>query len=128
MRNTVFYVMSVCMLLTVANCATLFGGSTQVVSINSNVSGATIELDGLAVGLTPFTGEVSKNKKVLQLKKEGYEPKTIVLSTGIATIFWLNILFPGVYGSSTDYSTGAMYNYSPANFQVDLEPVAKGKK
>ncbi|TGN20963.1 PEGA domain-containing protein [Leptospira idonii] len=109
------------------NCATIFKGSDQLVSINSNVSGATVELDGLQIGQTPYVGNIKKNGKLLVLKKEGYETKTIALSNGIDPMFWVNIIFPGIWGSSTDYSTGAMYSYAPSTFQVDLEQ-SKGKK
>lgn len=37
-------------------------------------------------------------------------------------MFWVNILSGGVFGSSTDYSTGAMYQYEPSTFMVSLQP------
>jgi len=44
-------------------CATIFSGKTQRLSINSNVPGAIIKIDGQVVGQTPFLGEMPKSKK-----------------------------------------------------------------
>jgi hypothetical protein len=56
-----------------ASCATITKGTSQEVTINSNVAGALIELNGVELGRTPFTGKIKKHKKeFLKVSKPGY--------------------------------------------------------
>jgi hypothetical protein len=56
-----------------ASCATITKGTSQEVTINSNVPGALIELNGTEIGRTPFTGKIKKHKKeFLKVSKSGY--------------------------------------------------------
>jgi hypothetical protein len=47
----------------------------------------------------------------------------------INNAFWVNALF--LYGSlsssTTDYVSGAMYRYSPATYNIELETIKQGK-
>jgi len=108
--------------LAVAGCSTIINGKTQTVSINSNVRDANITANGLAIGKTPFTGEMIRgDKTVVTVSKEGYISKTVTLSTDFEPIFWGNIISGGVIGSTTDAATGSMYKYAPNTLQIDLE-------
>ncbi|MDR2732319.1 MAG: PEGA domain-containing protein [Fibromonadaceae bacterium] len=54
-------------------CATIIKGRHQEITINSNVSGALVEMDGVEIGRTPFTGKVKKNKRTyIRVSKPGY--------------------------------------------------------
>lgn len=106
------------------SCATIATGTTQLVTINSNVDSATVSLDGVNIGKTPFTGKIKKNGKVLTIEKDGYKTYTIALSTSLEGLFWGNIITGGTLGSITDFASGAAYKYSPASYQVEL--MAKG--
>jgi len=106
-------------------CATLAKGSSQAVTITSNVEGAEIFLDGQRVGATPFSGVVPKGKTTLMLQKAGYTPATITLSKTLEPIFWGNIISGGTIGSLTDFATGAAYAYAPATYQVDLKAASQ---
>ena len=103
-----------------SGCATITTGSTQLVTINCNVDGATIKLDGRKIGKTPFVGKIKKNHKIITIKKDGYKTHRIALSTTLEGMFWGNIITGGTLGSSTDFASGAAYKYSPASFQVEL--------
>jgi hypothetical protein len=109
-------IISLCLI----SCATIVTGTTQVISVNSNVSGATVIVDGRTVGTTPFSGLISKKGSVLTVSKEGYETVTIAMSKSFNAIFFGNIIIGGLLGSTTDLSTGAMYEYSPNTFYADL--------
>ena len=100
--------------LFITSCATIATGTTQLVTINSNVDGATVSLDGVNVGKTPFTGEIKKNGKVVTIEKEGYKTYTIALSSSLEGLFWGNIIIGGTLGSITDFASGAAYKYAPA--------------
>lgn len=61
-----------------SSCATIFKGSTQTISIDSNVKGADVVLDGVTLGKTPFIGKIKRaSSATITLKKEGYFTKTI---------------------------------------------------
>lgn len=108
-------------------CATIVSGKTQNVTIDSNVKDAEVVVEGAVLGYTPYTGPIKRGKDTtLLLRKPGYENKTVTLNTEVEPVFWGNILCGGVFGSTTDYSTGSMYKYSPATINIDMVP-ASGK-
>jgi len=104
----------------IVGCATIATGTKQLISINCNVEGATIKLDGKIIGKTPFNGEVKKNRKILTIEKKGYKTHTITLSKSLEGMFWGNIITGGTLGSITDFATGAAYQYSPSSYQIEL--------
>ena len=129
MRNCFRFTVLVLSSFFVTSCATIVGGTSQTVSIDSNVKGADITVNGASVGQTPFAGSIKRGKSTsVNVKKSGYLAKTIILNTEVEPIFWGNIIFGGFLGSTTDLSTEAMYKYTPASINVDLEkeePAAK---
>jgi len=109
--------------LTLAGCATLISGSTQPLTVNANVDGAEVFLNDQLLGTTPLTVKVKRGQEgVLRVRAEGYQPYQIALNKDINTVFFVNLLSGGTFGSSTDYSTGAMYKYEPSSFMVSLMP------
>jgi hypothetical protein len=121
-RSFNFFASALVLVIAFSGCATIIKGTTQVVSINSNVKGANITVNGEQIGATPFTGQIKrKSGTTVTLQKTGYDSKTITLTTEIESIFWGNIIIGGVLGSTTDMATGAMYYYAPATLQIDLE-------
>jgi hypothetical protein len=109
-----------------SSCSSIINGSKQIVTIESNVKGADININGSSIGTTPYTGPIKRSgTTVVRVAKTGYSSKTITMSADIEPIFWGNIIVGGVFGSSTDYGTGAMYKYAPATIQVDLEREGK---
>jgi len=109
--------------LQLTGCATILKGTSQTVSINSNIDGAEVIVNGKPVGQTPFTGKIErKSASTVTVRKQGYTAKTITLSTETEAVFWGNIIFGGFLGSTTDMTSGAMYYYAPATFEVDLNP------
>lgn len=108
--------------LATTGCASIVKGSTQTISISSNVDGAEVFLDGQRIGTTPFTGIVPKKKDFVMVQKAGYKTANIALSKSLEPIFWGNIITGGTLGSITDFASGAAYQYAPASYQVDLKP------
>ena len=122
-------------ILFASGCASIIKGTSQTVSINSNVEGADVIVNGERVGTTPFTGPIKrKSGTTVTVRKTGYQTKTVTMTTEIEAIFWGNIISGGVIGSTTDLTTGAMYYYAPATLEIDLNasaesaPAAKSKK
>lgn len=102
-------------------CATIVSGTTQLMTVNSNVDGADIYLDDNKIGTTPYTGEVKKNRKTLRVELEGYQTETLALSKSLEPWFWGNIIIGGTIGSITDFATGAAFQYAPASYRVELQ-------
>lgn len=106
--------------LLLVSCATIMSGTTQLVTINCNVVGAHVYIDGVEVGVTPFMGEIKKNQKVLTIEMEGYQTYSGAMSKSLESIFWGNIITGGTIGSITDFSSGAAYTYAPSSYQIEL--------
>jgi hypothetical protein len=56
-------------------------------------------------------------------KKNGYEDQQLVLQTKMNNTFWGNILLGGFPGSTTDYASDAMIEYSPNMYYITLNPI-----
>ncbi|MDX9740275.1 MAG: PEGA domain-containing protein [Gammaproteobacteria bacterium] len=106
----------------VGGCATIFTGSTQEVSLQSNPSGATVMIDGRIMGETPLTARIDKTtNRTLIVEKEGYKTFTTRMDTRMNPLFWGNIVIGGFLGSTTDAASGAVHEYSPSQFMISLE-------
>ena len=57
---------------------------------------------------------------MLEVKKDGYKSKKMLLDTEVESVFWVNILSGGPFGSSTDYGTESMFKYAPNSINLDL--------
>jgi len=112
--------------IVISGCATIMEGKQQSVTFNSIPSGADVYLNGKHLGKTPLNITIDKPKENGQLKfsKEGY--KTLEMTVNKKMSSWLlgNIIFGGTFGTTTDYASGALYEYDPHSIQVTLE--AKG--
>lgn len=118
-------------LVTFTNCSTILNGTKQNITINTNISGASVYINGIERGKTPFIGSIKRDDETtLMIKKDGYIPQTIALNTELETAFWGNFLF--IYGSAssstTDYVNGAAHEYSPSTYYVTLEKDDSTKK
>jgi hypothetical protein len=75
------------------------------------------------LGKTPFTLQLDRMEgQRIEFSKEGYKPITMKLTTTTNGAFWCNILLDGLVGSTTDGISGAIYEYSPSQFFVTLNP------
>lgn len=123
-KNLVKSLVAISCLAFLAGCATIVRGSSQTIAINSNVSGATIQLDGLPIGTTPFTGTIKKSKgKILTISKNGYITQNIHLEGGID---WIasglgNFFLLNIFGTTTDYVSGSIWLYDPSTYFIQLQ-------
>ncbi len=114
--------------LTVGGCATIISGTSQIITVNANVQGAEVHLiteSGTELlGTTPLSRRVKRGQEgTLRISAEGYLPYESALNKKINTVFFVNILSGGTFGSTTDYTTGAMYAYEPSTYMVSLQPI-----
>lgn len=114
--------------LTASACATIVDGTSQPVTFNSEPNRAKIFINGVQVGVTPLTIPVKRAKHtVIVAKKDGYEEQQLPLQTKVNTYFWGNILCGGFLGSTTDFASDAMVEYSPNMYFISLDPLKRSK-
>lgn len=104
-----------------SSCATIVSGSKQNVKFSSNPSVATIFIDEVEVGKTPFEIKLArKSEHSVMVKLEGYQTYQTKLTKKFNGWYVGNILFGGIIGLIIDPITGAMYNLSPGEIDAQL--------
>ena len=100
--------------LTLGSCCTLVNGKHDDVRVNSNVTSATVKVDGVVKGVTPCTIEVKrKGGQVLSVEKAGYETYQARLESSCSGWVVGNILLGGIIGLGVDCITGAVVDVEP---------------
>jgi len=117
--------LSILVLAMVASgCATVLDGSSQPVAFDSSPHGARIFVNGVEVGTTPLSMLMRRSKTTTILaRKDGYEDQQLALLTTTNGNFWRNIITGGPIGSTVDYFTDAMIEYSPNQYYITLNRI-----
>lgn len=111
-------------LLTSTGCASIISGTNQTVSFQSEPEGAEVIIDGQSFGRTPLSVSLAKNKyTTITFKKDGYKSQMIPLGKQFDGIAILNVFWDL---STTDLLTGAIYQYQPGSYYVELKPQGEG--
>ena len=106
-----------------SGCATIvhLGGSEEL-TVNSEPSGATVEVDGAERGVTPMSVKVErKQPHKVTVKKEGYEDSQTSVDSKLSLWVAGNILFGGVVGLLVDVLSGGGYTLEPSELAVNLQ-------
>ncbi len=120
MRNKIISC-SLALTFLMTSCATIVSGSKQNVKFSSNPSTATIFIDEVEVGKTPFEIKLArKSEHSVMLKLEGYQTYQTKLTKKFNAWFLGNILIGGLIGIIIDPITGAMYNLSPDEINAQM--------
>jgi hypothetical protein len=71
---------------------------------------------------TPCKVKVDKSSesKMLTVSKSGYEDSSIMMSSAMDPWLLGNIIFGGVFGTTTDAATGSMYKYDKNSVNIEL--------
>ena len=118
----IFLILSVGFLMT--SCATLFTGTSEMITIDSNVDGATVKFDGMKMGTTPFNYKVKKSfKGMVTVEAEGYEDERFQLQKSFNAISLINLLaLPGlVVTFGIDLATGAINKFDMKGYNIELK-------
>lgn len=106
-----------CVLFT--SCATLFTGTRDWITFNSNPSGAGVYINGQKVGETPCTIPVKRKllSPDVEFRLDSYKTQIITLDQefNLVSIINLNNLF----GWAIDVASGAIMKYDRKVYDVD---------
>lgn len=120
-----------------AACSTIASGTTQEMTFQSNpddviVTLLTPDIDDptktdttvtRVLGKTPLTIEIDREDgQTVTFSKPGYKPLQLNLTTDTNPWIVGNILFGGLFGVTTDFESGAAYEYVPDKYFVTLMP------
>ena len=112
-----------------AGCATIICGTTQSVNFTSSPSSATIYDNGMQIGKTPLSAELSRKKEhAITIKLDGYKDYEILIKQEFNAWYIGNIMFGGMIGLIVDPLTGAMYRLTPNQISAELEGQATSFK
>ena len=100
--------------------ATIFKGTNQAITIDSQPEGAKVYVDGQLRGRTPLSISMKKSLSThtFRVVKKGYASVTRTLDKSYDPVALANIIWDL---STTDMLTGAAFEYSPNNYMVELE-------
>lgn len=126
MRKTVLFAIA---MLSLSSCATIISTSKQNVKFNSTPQNATILVDEVEVGKTPFEMKLErKSEHSVVIKLDGYKNYETKLTKKFNAWYLGNIIFGGIIGLVVDPITGAIYELSPKEINANLEQGVAFKK
>ena len=109
--------------LPLAACQTISHGTTQMVEIRSEPSGATVDISGFGTRTTPAFVMLSRSQSyTVRITKEGYKPLTTnIMAQLSAQRATPDIGVMSVLGSAVDAATGGSWELCPDKLAVNLE-------
>jgi len=107
-----------------SSCATILGGKkNQLIVEDGQPPTAEVWLDGQKIGNTPVNTKLDKfliqDGSLLEIKKDGYVTKSVVLSREIHPWYTLADILTGGIWFGIDLGTGNLYR--PANNKLSYE-------
>ena len=103
-------------------CGTIIHGGGQDVSVTSDPSGATVEIDGTEVGDTPVTRSLDRGSQhTVAISMDGFETEQVTIQKSVDGWVAGNIVFGGLIGLAVDAATGGMYKLSPTQVRQTLD-------
>lgn len=109
--------------LALSSCCTIVNGKYDDVNVSSNVTGATVKVDGLEKGKTPCNVEVKRTGgQVLTVEKAGYETHSTQLTTSISGWLFGNLLLGGIIGLAVDAASDSWADVEPDSVNANLTP------
>ncbi len=100
-----------------SGCATIFGSSSDIITISSKDPAATILVNGNEVGNGSATYTLKRGKQaVITASKKGCQDRTVITDQSVAGAAFFNLIF--VIGWLVDAVSGALYKADPTQYTV----------
>ncbi|MFC5193636.1 PEGA domain-containing protein [Algoriphagus aquatilis] len=109
-------------IILMSGCATIFTGTKDRITFNSNPSGAIIYKDGVELCTTPCTYKVKRsiNDTDIEFKLDGYQTRVITLDKEFNVISIINL--GNLLGWGIDALSGAVMKYDRKTYDITLSP------
>lgn len=108
-------------------CGTIFSGTTQTISFDSNVKDVKVYVNGQQVcNQVPCSLDVDRESSplIIMAKRDGYKDGMANIKSKINPTAWVNVLW--LYGSfsaaTTDYAMGGLWKYTQDGVYINMEP------
>lgn len=109
--------------LALSSCCTIVNGKYDDVNVSSNVTGATVKVDGMEKGKTPCVVEVRRTAgQTMTVEKKGYETHSTQLTASASGWLFGNIFAGGIIGLFVDAATGSWVDVEPDSVNANLTP------
>jgi hypothetical protein len=120
--------LAVLLISLLTSCATITRGKTDTLVINSNPSGALVEISNGLQAKTPASIKLPRSfEGLVTISREGYETVEVNVSSQVSGAGGAgmagNVLLGGFIGAGVDASTGAMNDLVPNPIEVNLVPI-----
>ncbi len=103
-------------------CGTIIHGSRQNIIIVSEPNKANISINGMNVGITPYSARLKRNERhTIKVHLDGYNTYEVTLQRNLDGWVFGNILFGGIIGLVVDVATGSMYRLSPNDILAEIK-------
>lgn len=108
------------LLFALTGCGTLFGGSSQDITFDSNVAGVEIYVNGMKACETPCVYPLDRRSStaVVMAKKAGYKDQQTIIKSELFKPAILNLSFWPSW--ITDLATGGMWQYSRDGVYIEM--------
>ena len=120
MKTKLALFLTVCLVLSLASCATLFKGTTEEVNFGSNPTGAEVWVDGKLMGTTPINFRLITKKVYLIEFKYQDQTKSVYLNKHVGAGWIVLDVLGGLVPVIIDAVTGAWYSFDQSNVNVDF--------
>jgi len=110
-------------LLLFTGCASIVNGTHQTVTFDSMPTGADIVVDNQIVGKTPQAITLKRrNDQIVEFRKAGYKTLMFPMSKNYSYTPMVlgDFILGGPFGTTTDVTDGAIYQYDPNAYNVTL--------
>ncbi|MDL1913267.1 MAG: PEGA domain-containing protein [Bergeyella sp.] len=108
-------------IISLVSCATIFTGTTDDITITTKPAGATVYMKGLEKCTTPctFIAHRSLNETTIDIRKDGYDPRTIGLDRKFNPVSIINL--GSIIGWGVDAATGSIMKYDTKGYNIELK-------
>jgi len=120
MKTKLALFLTVCLVLSLTSCATLFKGTTEEVNFGSNPTGAEVWVDGKLMGTTPINFRLITKKVYLIEFKYQDQTKSVYLNNHVGAGWIVLDVLGGLVPVIIDAVTGAWYSFDQSNVNVDF--------
>ena len=120
MKTKLALFLTVCLVLSLTSCATLFKGTTEEVNFGSNPTGAEVWVDGKLMGTTPINFRLITKKVYLIEFKYQDQTKSVYLNNHVGAGWIVLDVLGGLIPVVIDAVTGAWYSFDQSNVNVDF--------